>query len=55
MKIIRNRILGGLKNDEVRHRKIKQPYTPQELFKLHSLMAFIGHRGSGKYLIKQIS
>lgn len=49
MKILKSRITGGLKNEEVRHRKIKQPYTPPELFKLHTLMAFIGHRGSGKY------
>lgn len=48
MKIIKHRIEGGLRNDPVRHRKIKQPYSPPQLFKIHSLMAFIGHRGSGK-------
>ena len=42
------RIHNGLSNEPVRHRKIPQPYSPPELFKLHSLMAFVGHRGSGK-------
>ena len=48
MKVLRKRIRGGLLNEAVRHKKIKQPYSPPELFTLHSLMAFIGHRGSGK-------
>ena len=42
------KIHNGLKNLPVKHKKIKQPYTPPELFKLHTLCAFIGHRGSGK-------
>jgi len=41
-------ISNGLKNLPVKHKKIPQPYSPDELFKLHTLMAFIGHRGSGK-------
>lgn len=32
----------------MKHKKLRQPYTPDELFKLHTLAAFIGHRGSGK-------
>eukprot|EP01036_Dinobryon_divergens_P027817 gene27817-36649_t len=42
------RIPNGLKNDPIKYKKIKQPHTPDELFKIHSLIAFIGHRGSGK-------
>ena len=42
------KILNGLKNAPVKHKKLKQPYTPPELFKLHTLAAFVGHRGSGK-------
>lgn len=42
------RIPQGLRNHPVKHKKIKQPYSPPELFKLHTLCAFIGHRGSGK-------
>ena len=38
----------GLVNGPVRYNKIKQPYTPRGLFKLHTLCAFIGMRGSGK-------
>lgn len=41
-------IPNGLKNIPVKHKKIPQPHAAEELFKLHSLMAFIGHRGSGK-------
>jgi hypothetical protein len=41
-------IPNGLKNEEVKCKKLKQPYSSPELFKLHSLMAFIGMRGSGK-------
>jgi hypothetical protein len=41
-------ISNGLKNLPVKHKKIPQPHSPDELFKLHTLMAFIGHRGSGK-------
>jgi hypothetical protein len=41
-------ISNGLKNLPVKHKKIPQPFSPDELFKLHTLMAFIGHRGSGK-------
>lgn len=51
MKISKQKIAGGLRNEAVQHKKIKQPYSPPELFKLHSLMAFVGHRGSGKYFI----
>jgi len=39
---------NGLVNGPVKHKKIKQPHSPKELFKLHSLCAFIGERGSGK-------
>ena len=42
------RIHNGLINEPVKHKKLPQPYSPPELFKLHSLMAFVGHRGSGK-------
>ena len=38
----------GLVNGPVRYKKIKQPHTPRGLFKLHTLCAFIGMRGSGK-------
>jgi len=41
-------IPNGLRNVPVKHKKIPQPHSAEELFKLHSLMAFIGHRGSGK-------
>lgn len=47
-KIQEEKISNGLKNHPVKHKKIKQPYTPGELFKLHTLAAFVGHRGSGK-------
>ena len=47
-KIVETRISNGLKNHPVKHKKLKQPYTPPELFKLHTLAAFVGHRGSGK-------
>jgi len=39
---------NGLVNGPVKHKKIKQPHAPNELFKLHTLCAFIGMRGSGK-------
>ena len=39
---------NGLVNGPVSHKKIKQPHTPRGLFKLHTLCAFIGMRGSGK-------
>ena len=42
------RVPNGLVNGPVQYKKIKQPYTPKGLFKLHSLCAFIGMRGSGK-------
>ena len=42
------RVPNGLVNGPVRYKKIKHPYTPKGLFKLHSLCAFIGMRGSGK-------
>lgn len=38
----------GLQNQEIKYKKIKQPYTPPDLFKIHSLIAFVGSRGSGK-------
>ena len=38
----------GLVNGPVRYKKIKQPHTPRGLFKLHTLCAFIGMRGSEK-------
>jgi PhoH-like protein len=41
-------IPNGLVNARIKVRKIKQPYSPQELFKLHTLCGFIGMRGSGK-------
>eukprot|EP01041_Mallomonas_annulata_P009979 gene9979-20750_t len=41
-------ISNGLRNHPVKHKKLKQPYMPPELLKLHTLCAFIGHRGSGK-------
>ena len=46
--ISETKISNGLKNHPVKHKKIKQPHTPAELFKLHTLCAFVGHRGSGK-------
>jgi hypothetical protein len=39
---------NGLVNGPVSHKKIKQPHTPRGLFKLHTLCAFIGMRGSWK-------
>lgn len=47
-RVSETKISNGLKNNPVKHKKIKQPYTPPELFKLHTLCAFVGHRGSGK-------
>jgi hypothetical protein len=47
-KINEIRVPNGLKNGPVKHKKIKTPYTPKELFPLHTLCAFIGMRGSGK-------
>ena len=47
-KISEIKIQHGLKNTPVKHKKLKQPYTPPDLFKLHTLCAFVGHRGSGK-------
>ena len=41
-------IPNGLRNDPVKCRKIEAPYAAAELFKLHTLSAFIGMRGSGK-------
>ena len=41
-------IPNGLENGPVKHKKIKTPDAPKELFPLHSLCAFIGMRGSGK-------
>jgi hypothetical protein len=41
-------IPNGLLNGPVKHKKIKTPDAPKELFPLHSLCAFIGMRGSGK-------
>lgn len=46
--IERVHVENGLVNKEVKYKKIKQPYTPPHLFKLHTLAAFVGHRGSGK-------
>ena len=42
------KIKYGLENGAVKYKKIPQPESPAELFQLHSLMAFIGMRGSGK-------
>jgi hypothetical protein len=47
-KINEIRVPNGLKNGPVKHKKIKTPYAPKELFPLHTLCAFIGMRGSGK-------
>ena len=47
-KIKETRIPNGLENGPVKHKKIKVPYSPAELFPLHTLCAFIGMRGSGK-------
>ena len=41
-------IPNGLVNARIKVRKIKQPHSPPELFKLHTLCGFIGMRGSGK-------
>ena len=41
-------IPNGLLNGPVKHKKIKTPDAPKELFPLHTLCAFIGMRGSGK-------
>jgi hypothetical protein len=41
-------IKNGLVNGPVKYKKIKTPYSSPELFKLHTLCAFIGMRGSGK-------
>jgi len=41
-------IKDGLKNGPVKHKKIKTPDAPAQLFPLHTLCAFIGMRGSGK-------
>lgn len=41
-------INNGLPNHPVKAKKLKQPHSPEELFKLHTLCAFIGSRGSGK-------
>ena len=47
-KIKETRIPNGLENGPVKHKKIKVPHAPKELFPLHTLCAFIGMRGSGK-------
>ena len=41
-------IKNGLENTEIHCKKMKQPHSPEVLFKLHTLAAFIGMRGSGK-------
>jgi hypothetical protein len=42
------RVPNGLKNGPVKCKKLKTPHSPPQLFKLHTLAAFIGMRGSGK-------
>ena len=48
IKIKETHIPNGLENGPVKHKKIKVPYAPNELFPLHTLCAFIGMRASGK-------
>ena len=48
IKIKETRIPNGLENGPVKHKKIKVPHAPKELFPLHTLCAFIGMRESGK-------
>jgi len=47
-KIKEIRVPNGLKNGPVKCKKLKTPHSPPQLFKLHTLAAFIGMRGSGK-------
>ena len=42
------RVPNGLINGPVKCKKLKTPHHPDQLFKLHTLAAFIGMRGSGK-------
>lgn len=46
--VLQHRIKNGLTNEEVECKKLPVPQSPEELFRLHTLAAFIGHRGSGK-------
>jgi len=39
---------GGIKNEGLKYKKLPCPETSDSLFKLHTLAAFIGPRGSGK-------
>ena len=47
-KIAEVAIPRGFVNGPIKCRKIRQPYSPPELFVLNPLMGFIGMRGSGK-------
>lgn len=42
------RIAGAIANEPLKYKKLKTPTVQQGLFKLHTLAAFIGPRGSGK-------
>lgn len=42
------KIPGSIKNEGLVYKKLKTPTTAPNLFKLHTLAAFIGPRGSGK-------
>jgi len=41
-------IAGSIKNEGLKYKKLPTPETSDSLFKLHTLAAFIGPRGSGK-------
>jgi hypothetical protein len=41
-------IPGAIANEPLKYKKLKTPQVSQGLFKLHTLAAFIGPRGSGK-------
>lgn len=47
-KIQEIRVPNGFINGEIHVKKLKQPHSPPQLFKLHTLAGFIGMRGSGK-------
>lgn len=46
--VVEMRITKAPKNEAIPVRKVLSPPFPQELFKLHTLAAFFGPRGSGK-------
>ncbi len=43
-----SQISGAIKNEGLKYKKLPTPDTAPSLFKLHTLAAFIGPRGSGK-------